>query len=80
LATTKKGQEFKIAEEYCAGCQRCQLTCSFVNEGVFNPALANIKVLITTDKGISYQVYRTEDCLECGNCVEACVFGCLKME
>lgn len=80
MATTKKGQQFGIAEEYCTGCQRCQLTCSLVNEGVFNPAQANIRVLITADKGISYRVYRTDECLECGNCVDACVFGCLTLE
>jgi len=80
LASNKKGLKFVIAEEYCAGCQRCQLTCSFVNEGIFNPALANIEVLQTTDNGISYKVSRTEDCVECGNCVDACVFGCLAME
>jgi len=73
----EEDQSYSIAAENCSGCRRCQLTCSMLYNDVFNPALAYIEVLQTTANGISYKVSRTEDCTECGSCVDACAFGCL---
>ena len=77
MTSEENNIDFGIAEEYCAGCQRCQLTCSMIFNNVFNPALSYIKVLQTTNMGVGYEVSRTEDCVECGSCVDACAFGCL---
>ena len=77
---SESGIGMRIAEEHCTGCQRCQLTCSFINYEIFNPAQAFIKVIQTTDKEISFKVNRTEECLECGHCIDACAFGCLTGE
>ena len=68
---------FVIRDENCSGCQRCQLACSMLYHNIFNPAIAYIQVLQTTDNGVSFKVSRTDDCTECGSCVEACAFGCL---
>jgi len=68
-----------ITPDRCTGCLRCQLTCSFQYYKVFNLALARIKVLMTNDGGLSYQVYNTDECIKCGRCARACVFGALQL-
>ncbi|MDY6880623.1 MAG: 4Fe-4S dicluster domain-containing protein [Thermodesulfobacteriota bacterium] len=77
MTRQEEAQSFAIAEEHCTGCRRCQLTCSMLFHDMFNPALAYIEVLQTTANGISFNVSRTDDCTECGSCIEACAFGCL---
>ena len=81
MTILKKKGKFKILimPEKCAGCLRCQLTCSFQYHRVFSPALARIKVLMTNEGGLSYQVYHTEECIKCGRCARVCVFGALEI-
>ena len=81
MTTMRKKGKFTILidPDKCTGCLRCQLTCSFQFHRVFNPALARIKVLMTNDRGLSYQIYHTDECIKCGRCARACVFGALQI-
>ena len=40
-----------IDPDKCTGCLQCELACSHVNEGVFNPAKSRIKVFNFHDQG-----------------------------
>jgi Fe-S-cluster-containing hydrogenase component 2 len=58
--------------EKCAGCQCCQLICSLVYTGAFNPEKARIE--IDSHNGI----YFSDECKEgCVLCTNYCVFGAI---
>lgn len=81
MVTAEKGKiKILVKPERCTGCRVCQLECSFKYHKVFNPALANIRVLETPEKGISYLVTYKDECRNCGICAAACVFGALQIE
>ncbi|MBW2061928.1 MAG: 4Fe-4S binding protein [Deltaproteobacteria bacterium] len=61
--------------ERCTGCLRCQLACSDANDKVFNPFKARIRVDVT---GLDCSIFFTEDCNECGVCVDACFYDALQ--
>ncbi len=61
-------------QEKCTGCLSCQLICSYTYTGRFNPLRAYIRIDLRDSGGISF----TEDCTECGLCVEQCPYGALQ--
>jgi len=64
--------------EQCSGCSACQLACSFLFTGAFNPLKAYIKVNWSgdLDRSISF----TDECTGCGVCVKYCNYGALELE
>ena len=64
--------------EKCAGCLSCQLICSFTNSGLFNPLKAAIQVDLTA--GELNRISFTDDCNDCGVCVDYCHYGCLELK
>jgi len=65
----------KINPELCTQCHSCQLACSFIYGGDFNPEKARIR-LFPTSEGISY----TEDCVGgCSFCISFCPYGAIKL-
>jgi carbon-monoxide dehydrogenase iron sulfur subunit len=59
-----------IDAEKCTSCRACELTCSFVKEGVFAPSLSRIRVVRFMDRGLSVPTV----CVNCARpaCVEVC--------
>ena len=76
----KKKVDILIKPENCTGCRVCQLECSFKYNKVFNPALANIRILETPEKAVSYRISFKDECRKCLICARACVFGALEIE
>lgn len=66
--------KIEVYPENCAGCLRCQLACSYIYTKAFNPAWARIKVDLSTAE---YTVSFTEECNDCGQCVDHCFYGAL---
>ena len=64
--------------DLCTGCRVCELTCSMVKLGVYNPKKSYIKVLANNDFGVYLPVLTTE-CDFCGKCVELCPEEALKI-
>ena len=63
----------KLAD--CTGCQLCQLACSAVHDGAFNPEKARIKIIHEyTEKGIHIA---SKHCIFCKKCEEACPVGAI---
>ena len=63
----------KLAD--CTGCQLCQLACSAVHDGAFNPEKARIKIIHEyTEKGIHIG---SKHCIFCKKCEEACPVGAI---
>jgi len=60
--------------DICTGCLRCQLGCSELNAGMFNPDLANIIVIET---GVDCQISFRDTCKHCGICADSCFYGAL---
>lgn len=70
--------DININPDKCTGCLRCQLACSYLHTGVFNPPAA--RILISTadsDRSISSITF-TGECTGCGVCAEECLFGALE--
>ncbi len=67
----------KICEEKCAGCQICQLICSYTHHKIFSPDQAFIKV-ITHE--LMPQITFLEGCTLCYKCVKHCLYGALELE
>jgi len=40
-----------IEPSACTGCMQCELACSFVKEGMFNPSKSRIRVFVFHDEG-----------------------------
>lgn len=66
-----------VNAENCTGCRRCQLTCSELYTGSFNPSMARIHI---TASGNEYAISFTSECNECGKCVDDCFYDTLKKE
>jgi NAD-dependent dihydropyrimidine dehydrogenase PreA subunit len=60
--------------ENCAGCLRCELACSDTYTKAFNPSAARIQVKMS---GADCDIRFTEECIECGICVDHCLYGAL---
>jgi len=54
----------------CTGCLQCEMACSYVKEGVFNPAKSRIKVFTFHDLG-RFSPYTCTQCAEAW-CLHAC--------
>ena len=71
-----KRKKILVHTENCVRCYRCQLECSFLKTGIFNPEEAFIKVdwdWINDDAKIIF----TDDCDNCGICADACIYEAL---
>jgi len=65
----------KLKLSDCTGCQLCQLACSAVHEGAFNPEKARLKIIHEyTDQGIHIA---SRHCILCKKCEEACPVGAI---
>ena len=67
-----------IDPDKCTGCLQCELACSHVNEGVFNPAKSRIKVFNFHDQGrmVPYT------CTQCDEawCMRACPVDAITLD
>ncbi len=63
-------QMLKIVPEKCTGCMQCELACSWVQTGMFQPSQSLIRVNVF-DEEASYAPYT---CLQCDEawCMNAC--------
>ena len=74
---TLKG--IRIHLENCVRCYLCQLECSFLKKGSFNPEEAFIKVDWRWPSD-EVRITFTEDCDGCGICARACIYECLSIK
>jgi len=65
----------KILPEKCTGCLRCELACSYVQTGRFEPARSVIRVS-PYESLTSYAPYTCPQCAE-GWCMTACPVGAI---
>src|SRR3989338_5232024 len=65
----------KIVPEKCTGCLRCELACSYVQTGAFQPAKSVIRVS-PYERHTSYAPYTCTQCAE-GGCMTACPVGAI---
>jgi Fe-S-cluster-containing hydrogenase component 2 len=83
----------EVREERCRGCRRCEMACSWQENGVCNPKLAGIRIWKEEERGRDYPVLN-QQCSEsfCGReepwsprgsgvprCVAVCLFGALEL-
>jgi Fe-S-cluster-containing hydrogenase component 2 len=67
----------KIVPERCTGCMRCELACSYVQTGSFQPAKSVIRVS-PFEGHTSYSPYTCFQCAE-GWCMTACPVGAIRI-
>jgi Fe-S-cluster-containing hydrogenase component 2 len=65
----------RIAPERCTGCLRCELACSYMQTGAFEPARAVIRVA-PLEGHTSYAPYTCVQCAEAW-CMTACPVGAI---
>jgi len=70
-------EKIRINIEKCVGCRICQLTCSFLYDKSFNPNKARIK--ISEIYGLTPNIEFTDDCIQCGECANNCLYGALEL-
>ena len=74
----RKANRIEINEANCTGCLMCELWCSFVHHNVLNPSKANLR--IEDSYGLSPKIVFLEDCYQCGQCVQHCLYGALNLK
>ncbi len=67
--------KIQVTTERCTGCLLCQLACSELYTRVFNPSAARIRVDVS---GVDCSIRFTEECNDCGICVDYCFYGALQ--
>lgn len=66
----------RIEADKCAGCRTCQVRCSVINRGEFNPFKSYIT--ITRDHAIRTTALQfSDECQNCGLCIAVCNYGAL---
>jgi len=60
-----------VEADKCFGCKVCELVCSMVKTGEYNPRNSRIRVLQNRELDINLPVIRA-DCDQGGKCVEWC--------
>jgi Fe-S-cluster-containing hydrogenase component 2 len=65
----------KIIPERCTGCLRCELACSYMQTGTYQPAKSVIRVS-PFEGHTSYAPYTCTQCAE-GSCMTACPVGAI---
>ncbi|MCU0599340.1 MAG: 4Fe-4S binding protein [Desulfobacterales bacterium] len=62
------------SQENCTGCLCCQLACSRIYEKRFQPTAARIWIQL---QRVHYTADFSQECIACGLCADACLFGAL---
>ena len=70
--------EIEVDVSKCVSCHICELTCSSIYFSEFNPSKANIQ--ISNEYNIVPTIQFTKDCNQCGQCVQNCLYGALKLK
>jgi ferredoxin len=66
----------RIEADKCTGCRTCQVRCSAINLGEFNPFKSCIT--ITRDHAIrTISLQFSDECQNCGLCIAMCNYGAL---
>ncbi|MFX1437555.1 MAG: 4Fe-4S dicluster domain-containing protein [Promethearchaeota archaeon] len=76
--TSKSNIKIKIDEERCTGCIICKLWCSYTHYKVFDPSRASLE--IEDRYGLKPKIYFSDNCTDCGQCAEHCLYGALIIE
>ena len=74
----KELPEIIIHEDKCTGCRICQLICSSIYEKKFAPVKAFIHIHDLYQ--LSPNIYFSEKCTKCGQCVSHCLYGALEIK
>lgn len=61
----------------CVDCKICELACSFLNRGGFNPRSSLIRIFINSETGVN-TLSLSKDCTLCRACEENCPTGALR--
>jgi carbon-monoxide dehydrogenase iron sulfur subunit len=61
----------------CTGCQVCELICSMVRSGEYNPQKSSIKILKNREMGVNIPVIGVT-CYSCGKCADWCFYQALR--
>jgi Fe-S-cluster-containing hydrogenase component 2 len=71
-------KSLKIVPEKCTGCMQCELACSWVQTGTFQPSRSVIRVNVF-DEEASYAPYT---CLQCDEawCMNACPVNAIAVD
>lgn len=74
----KEKKKIRAYPEKCSGCSACQLACSLLFTGTFNPLKAYIKINWPGD--LDRHIEFTDECTSCGACIKYCNYGALELE
>jgi len=61
--------------EKCTGCMLCQIWCSVIFKGIFNPLKS--KIWIRRPETGKAEIKISKECNDCGLCVRYCPYGAL---
>ena len=70
ICKTMQRTDIKTNPNVCTQCLCCQLICSLINTGCFNPLAANI---VIEQNQISF----TNECRKCDRCLKYCTSGAI---
>jgi carbon-monoxide dehydrogenase iron sulfur subunit len=69
-----------VQAQNCRGCRSCQLACSFVKHGVFNPGKSMIVMERDPMNGYAAPMIKPLGCDQCSGdpaCAHACKYGAI---
>ena len=78
VSTAKKRME--IIPDNCVGCHLCEIACSYVKFGEFNPTMAFVEIQQDEENPGYWKAEFTDQCDVCGFCYAACHYDAIKLE
>ena len=71
-------RQLRIIPDKCTGCMQCELACSFVQTGTFQPSRSVIRVYVFDEQAI----YSPYTCFQCDEawCMTACPVNAIALD
>jgi len=69
---------FIFHADKCTGCRVCELACSMVNEGEYNPKKSRIRIMRNMETDVNIPVLDVRCDGSCPKCIEYCLARALE--
>lgn len=75
-----KNKSMETVSDNCVGCNMCQMACSWIKHGGFNPSIAYIDIQRRKNDELHFDALFTDQCDSCGFCAYFCEYDAIHLD